>query len=483
MADSFFSGPVGGGTSEPTPLPDGIVTLPDVVEQFAIWPGPKLRIVGSGPPSPTTGVEGDFYLDTSVFPPIMYGPKGADNSWPGPFFFSSGWQTGGSVPPEADLLTGPDLYLQQDPGGALIWGPRTIDEVTVSAAANTDLITWNATDEKWEAVSRATVRDSVLSAVRVWNQVDAFGVFFGNQPPDNDSPGQEGEFFWYDDGDGDTGLYRRGPSSWFGPLSFTSGQGYPEDIGEELGQYFIFFSNEPATQDGDISLIFEWVELYYLFDYARRDRRNQFNGGQQIYNFEPDLRPLTIQGAAGQTASLLLIETNGGTARLTITDAGYLTVGGNVQSDGGVRVGTAVTYTTNQRWVSVGNAVSVPSTVSSGAIAYAEAGELRVRTPLANVGLTAKRVTVKTAAHTFEGADQGSIVVLNDSTNRNFTIPEDASVNFPIGTEIQVATQSTGHITVVGSGAATVAGTTTLNQVGQIGTLIKVAANTWLISA
>jgi hypothetical protein len=293
-------------------------------------------------------------------------------------------------------------------------------------------------------------------------------------------------------------LYQWDGASWIGPLVFT-------------------YSSEPANPDWPVdSPATHWVQgdetftitggiwgprvlTYFPADadviawdagtsewttsstVARTDESNTFTvSGQVIEGDDAAEVPLTVRGASGQSVNLLEVKENGGTARFTVSDAGYTTTA-NIQSAGGVRVGTAVSYTTNQKWVSVDNAASVPSAVTSGAIVYAEAGELRARSALANVGLTAKRVAVKTGAHTFEGADQGAIVVLNSSSNFDFTIPEDASVNFPVGTTIMVAVQSTGHATVVGSGAATVTGTTVLNTTGTIATLIKVAANTWLM--
>jgi hypothetical protein len=114
---------------------------------------------------------------------------------------------------------------------------------------------------------------------------------------------------------------------------------------------------------------------------AGKATANTFTAPQTFAPTNPATVPVTAKGATSQTANLLEVRSAADAVRLSVSDAGYTTVGGNLQSDGGIRVGTGVTYTTNQRWVAVQNAQSVPSTVSTGVIVYAEDGTLKVRTP------------------------------------------------------------------------------------------------------
>jgi hypothetical protein len=116
---------------------------------------------------------------------------------------------------------------------------------------------------------------------------------------------------------------------------------------------------------------------------ALRAKLNQANtftvGGHTVTSQGGTVIPLTLKGAAGQTASLLLVQDASNTSRFSVSDTGYVTTA-NVQSDGGLRVGTGVTYTTNQRWLSVQDAQTLPATVTNGVIFFSEAGVPKVRT-------------------------------------------------------------------------------------------------------
>lgn len=215
---------------------------------------------------------------------------------------------------------------------------------------------------------------------------------------------------------------------------------------------------------------------------AGKAEANTFTKPQIVLPDSASALPLTVRNHASATGNIIEIRSSGNANRLSVGDSGYTTIT-DVQANGGLRAGTTVTYTPGQRWVSVENAASVPSTVSSGLIAYSTGGQLEVRTPLANVGLTAKRVSEKAADYTFVGADQGALVILNDTTNRTFTVPADGTTNFPIGTKIEVATMGLGHLTVAAAAGATVAGKAmTMNQQYEYGVIVKIAANSWLFS-
>ena len=94
--------------------------------------------------------------------------------------------------------------------------------------------------------------------------------------------------------------------------------------------------------------------------------------------------------------------------------------------------------------------------------------------------------TFVTNSYTLTIGDDGDILMLNNSTTAgNLLIPTDASVNFPIGTQITIVQQGTGLITV----SAVTPATTTLNSTPgaklraqwSSASLIKTAANTWLL--
>jgi hypothetical protein len=231
----------------------------------------------------------------------------------------------------------------------------------------------------------------------------------------------------------------------------------------------------------DADDVYTKIESDNLLDNkADLDKPNSFVvGGHIITSAGAGEVPLVLKGTAGQTANLVEIKNSSNVNRLTVSDTGYTALA-NLQSDGGIRIGTSVTYSTNQRWLSITNNNTIPSSVTSGTILYAENGELEVRTPLANIGLTAKKVSVQSDSYSFVGADQGALVGLTGSNNRTFTLPNDSTVNFPVGTEIQVATFGTGHLTIAANSPATVVGKSlTLNQQYSTGRVIKTAANSW----
>jgi hypothetical protein len=105
---------------------------------------------------------------------------------------------------------------------------------------------------------------------------------------------------------------------------------------------------------------------------------NTFTGENLFVGSTTDGVPVIVKGVSGQTANLFEIRNSAETQRFRINNDGYVTVDGNLQSLG-VRVGTGVTFTTGQRWVSVQDAASTPSSASNGVILYSENGRLKVR--------------------------------------------------------------------------------------------------------
>lgn len=76
--------------------------------------------------------------------------------------------------------------------------------------------------------------------------------------------------------------------------------------------------------------------------------------------------------------------------------------------------------------------------------------------------------------------DAQAIVTFNNTLAVTLTVPEDADLNFTIGTEITLINLGTGVLDITGSVAFIENIGTTMNQ-GDARTLIKVAADTWVI--
>jgi hypothetical protein len=93
-------------------------------------------------------------------------------------------------------------------------------------------------------------------------------------------------------------------------------------------------------------------------------------------------------------------------------------------------------------------------------------------------------IIAKTDSYTLSAlTERDSLIEVAKSTATTITIPTDATLNFPIGTSIDVLQTSTGQVTIAGAGGVTVNATpglklrTTWSSV----TLFKRAANTWVV--
>ena len=92
--------------------------------------------------------------------------------------------------------------------------------------------------------------------------------------------------------------------------------------------------------------------------------------------------------------------------------------------------------------------------------------------------------TISTSAATLELADAGKVLVVTVGTD--ITVPADATVNFPVGTRIEIA-RTTGSPTLTGAAGVTVNGISAPGAASfdsgtyQQGILLKTAANTWIL--
>ena len=100
-----------------------------------------------------------------------------------------------------------------------------------------------------------------------------------------------------------------------------------------------------------------------------------------------------------------------------------------------------------------------------------------------SVVLSEVATSAQTASYTLVAADRGKLVEMNVGSANNLTVPLDSSVNFPVGTQIDILQVGSGQTTVVATGGVTINGTPGLKIRAQWGgaTLIKRAANTWVL--
>jgi len=163
--------------------------------------------------------------------------------------------------------------------------------------------------------------------------------------------------------------------------------------------------------------------------------------------------PLTLQGVVGQTADLQQWRTSAATVA-KVTSAGA------VFSFDGSSMSEVATITGSQ-------------TLSNKTLS----------TPISTIG-----TNVRTSSYTLVISDQSKMIEMNSSSTTVLTIPTDASVNFPIGTYIVVLRTGTGATSIegmVGAPSGVVINATpglTLRTQWSMATLIKRAANTWVLS-
>ena len=100
-----------------------------------------------------------------------------------------------------------------------------------------------------------------------------------------------------------------------------------------------------------------------------------------------------------------------------------------------------------------------------------------------NVLLSDMATSAQTASYTLVLADKAKVVEMNVASANNLTVPLNATVAFPVGTQIHIVQTGAGQTTVVATGGVTINSATTLKIRAQWGaaTLIKRAENTWVL--
>jgi hypothetical protein len=106
--------------------------------------------------------------------------------------------------------------------------------------------------------------------------------------------------------------------------------------------------------------------------------------------------------------------------------------------------------------------------------------------PLTTVSqiMTRTGVTSQTANYTLTLSDANTIMQVTSSAAVTVTIPTDASVDFPVGTQILIAQMGAGVVTVAAAPGTTVNGKNGAKTSGQYAviSIVKVAANSWLVA-
>lgn len=126
-----------------------------------------------------------------------------------------------------------------------------------------------------------------------------------------------------------------------------------------------------------------------------------------------------------------------------------------------------------------------PTTLQQGGVQAVTTTDTQT---LTNKTITAPISTVatnpQTASYTLVLGDASKIVEVSNAAGTTLTIPTNASVAFPVGTQIVVLQTGAGQVTVAGAAGVTVNGTPGLKLRAQwsVATLIKRATNTWVVA-
>ena len=117
----------------------------------------------------------------------------------------------------------------------------------------------------------------------------------------------------------------------------------------------------------------------------------------------------------------------------------------------------------------------------------AGAGDLTAQGTLGSgpVVLARRVINTQAAAYALALADEGASVHMTPASAATLTVPAEASVAFPIGTEIEVIALGAGLISIAAATGVTLngvmAGSADINAQWQGAVLRKYAVDTWLI--
>lgn len=194
---------------------------------------------------------------------------------------------------------------------------------------------------------------------------------------------------------------------------------------------------------------------------------------------------LVVNGIASQTGKAIRVNDSTGTQKFAVAVDGTLTfqdgttqttaaAGGVTTVNGGT--GITVTGTTSV-------SVAIDTTVTADLTTAQTLASKTLTSPKINVGINAQSGTTYTTVLN----DNGSLVTLSNAAAIAVTIPLNASVNYPVGAQINMAQTGAGQVTVSGASGVTIVSTgataATPKTRAQYSTLTAVQTSTdnWLV--
>jgi hypothetical protein len=99
----------------------------------------------------------------------------------------------------------------------------------------------------------------------------------------------------------------------------------------------------------------------------------------------------------------------------------------------------------------------------------------------ANKSSNPQEIETKTSSYTLAVADKDKLIAVNATGATTVTIPADSTADFLVGSKIDVINLNTGTVTIAGAGGVTLNGTPATVLQFETVTVIKRAANTWVV--
>jgi len=169
-------------------------------------------------------------------------------------------------------------------------------------------------------------------------------------------------------------------------------------------------------------------------------------------------------------------------AKNSATDMDFVWIANDQGDITGITAGTGITVTSPTGPVPT---VSIDTAVTADLTTAQTLTNKTLTAPVINLALNAQTGTT----YTFVLTDNGKLVTASNAAAQTYSIPTNASVAYPIGTQINLIQIGAGQVTVsaatpgtttISSNAATSAGPKCRNQFAAL-TCIKVATDVWYV--
>jgi hypothetical protein len=215
--------------------------------------------------------------------------------------------------------------------------------------------------------------------------------------------------------------------------------------------------------------------------------------------FETDTLKLKIGDGSTAWNSLGYVAT-GATGTVTSVTAGTGLSGGTITSTGTIAIdSTVATLTGSQTLTNKTLTAPVISSISNSGTVTLPTGSVTLASLTGTETFTNKTLTdpkinlafdAETASYTAVLANNGQVVTMDNASANTFSIPTNASVAFPVGTQINVIQIGAGQTTI----QAVTSGTTTIQSTGasaaapklrarySMATCIKASTDLWYVA-